>query len=119
MDHSVIMFFLLYPSCVGGFPIMSPLDLIYRGHPDPVTSELYWLKWLCSRGITIAKFIMIWITQRNGLCRIRNFKMLIQDPLALNWERAQQAVNIIKETLEAALSAKSKNSDIKKIANHL
>lgn len=76
---------------------MSPLELIYRGHPDPVTSELYWLKWLCLEGIALAKYIMIWITLRNGVCKTVNYKMLIQDPLALNWARPQQAINIIKD----------------------
>lgn len=65
---------------------MSPLDLIYRGHPDPVTSELVWLKWVRSKGSIIAKKICMWITSRCRVARDVNFKMLIQDPLALNWE---------------------------------
>lgn len=84
MDNTLIMFMLVFPSCLGGFPIMCPLELIYRGHPDPVTSELFWLKWLCQQGSSIAKLIMMWVTKRKGICPTRNYKMLVQDPLALN-----------------------------------
>lgn len=43
--------------------------------------------------------------------------MIIQDPLALNWERPQQAINITKETLEQALTGSAANKDIKLLMN--
>jgi len=45
MDNDFITFLLMLPSTFGGLPIMCPLELLYRGHPDPVTSELVWIKW--------------------------------------------------------------------------
>lgn len=72
---------------------MSPLDLLYRGHPNLVMLELEWLKWVRSQGSVIAGKICMWITSRVGVSEEINFKMLIQDPLALNWERPQQAIN--------------------------
>lgn len=113
MSHEFLLFCMLLPSSVGGLPIMSPLELVHRGHPDPVTSELVWLKHLGDRGCVTAKVIMIWITKRQGIHNKKNYKMLNQDTLALNWSRPQQAVNIIKETLESTLSEKAPNKDIK------
>lgn len=57
MDSEFIMFLLVLPNHFSGLPIMSPLDLLYRGHPDPVTSELVWLKWVRSKGSVIARKI--------------------------------------------------------------
>lgn len=113
MSHEFLMFCLLFPSSFGGLPIMSPLELIYRGHPDPVTSELVWLKHLGSRGCSTAKVIMAWVTKRQGIHTGRNYKMLIQDSLALNWGRPQQAANILKDTLESTISDKAINKDIR------
>lgn len=105
MSPDFLSFLLLLPSNFGGLPIMSPLKLLYRGHPDPLTSELVWMKYLDSLKFSKhTRCIMIWITLRRGIANQINYKLLVQDPLSINWARPQQAVNILKETLENALS---------------
>lgn len=113
IDNDFILFLLLMPSTLNGLPIMCPLDLLYRGHPDPVTGELMWLKWLASEGVLTVQKILYWVTSIVGISTTRNFTMLIQDPLALNVKRPQQATNVIKNTLESALELKAINKDIK------
>lgn len=52
-------------------------------------------------------------SSRCGVADKIKFKMLVQDPLALNWARPQQAINIMKDTVEKALADSAENKDIK------
>lgn len=115
MDNNFITFLLLLPSSFSGLPIMCPLELLYRGLPDPVTSELVWLKWLSTERIPMAQKIIRWISSRLGINPECNYKMLIQDPLAINWIRPQQAINLLKNTLGSALERRAVKVDIKKL----
>jgi len=114
MDNNFIRFLLILPSSFSGLPIMCPLELLYRGLPDPVTLELVWLKWLSTERIPMAQKIIRWISSRLGINPKFNYKMLIQDPLAINRIRPQQAINLLKNTLESALERRAVNVDIKK-----
>jgi len=107
MDNDFISFLLMLPSSFSGLPIMCPLELLYRGHPEPLTTELVWIKWLASNDVIEAQKIIRWITSRLWKNPEVNSKMIIQDPTAINVLRPQQAVNILKTTLEQALEAKA------------
>ncbi|KAF5201617.1 Rna-directed rna polymerase l, partial [Thalictrum thalictroides] len=115
VDNDFISFLLMLPSSFSGLPIMCPLELLYCGHPDPSTAELVWVKWLTSCEILEAQKIIRWITSRLWKNADINSKMIIQDPTAINVIRPQQAVNLLRTTLEQALEAKAINHDIKKL----
>lgn len=65
LDEHLKLVFLLLPRECGGLPTISYLTLQFRGHPDSVTHNLYWLK-LLSPKIPVAKRILdnhLWALQ--------------------------------------------------------
>ncbi|QXV86525.1 RNA-dependent RNA polymerase [Arlivirus sp. virus] len=111
-DVHFLLFLNMYPKDYGGYPVMCVFDYLYRGHPDPITSWLTWLKY-ASKYNGMALRIMQWIISCNGISSKIDYKMIIQDPVSLNWARPVNGVNVIKNSLEATLRDVTKNEQIR------
>lgn len=60
ISNNFLIFLQIIPKDYGGFPVMCFFDYIYRGHPDPVTSWLTWLKF-ASKHHPLPLLIIQWI----------------------------------------------------------
>ncbi|AJG39115.1 RNA-dependent RNA polymerase [Sanxia water strider virus 4] len=106
-EHEVIILMTI-PKDMGGLPITNFLDYKYRGHPDPLTSQLLWLRML-TREIPTVKYIKEWIISGSGLSSNIDYQLLIQDPLAINWRRPLAATNVIKREMSENLKSLCRN----------
>lgn len=111
IDHTFLIFLNIFPKDYGGFPVMCFLDYIYRGHPDPITSWLCWFRYNIPINGLILR-IVEWIISLHGIKDTCDYKMIIQDPVSLNWNRPINGVNIIKNSLETTLREVNKNNQI-------
>nr|WPV62272.1 MAG: RNA-dependent RNA polymerase [Jingmen rodent lispivirus 1] len=114
LDDKLLLFLNLFPKDYGGYPIMCFLDYLYRGHPDPITSHLTFLK-LVQDEEMIAKQIIKWIISCANISEKIDYKMIIQDPVSLNFKRPTNGANVMKNTLESTLKSVTKNTSIKKL----
>ncbi|UHK03027.1 MAG: RNA-dependent RNA polymerase [Guiyang lispivirus 1] len=114
LDSELLLFFNILSKDFGGYPIMPFTEYLYRGHPDPLTGYLFWLKQL-GEDYAICSDLMKWILSLKGVNPKKDFKMLIQDPTSLNWIKSENGVNVIKLKMENTLSNNTKNKEIKSL----
>lgn len=100
----------LPPEC-GGFPIMPFPAMLYRGHPDPVSLGLFWLRALSKRFVE-AKRILDLYTSGYFLSETIDPVQLIQDPQSLNFEVPIKSFNKLKHLLDNNLRRITKNKII-------
>ncbi|QWY81613.1 MAG: RNA-dependent RNA polymerase [Arlivirus sp. XZN142933] len=115
-DDFLILVFLISKD-FGGLPIMPLTDLLYRGHPDCLTSYLSWLKSI-SDEVPMAKKIMNWIVCSNRLSKSDSLLPLIMDPTSINWVNEYIDQSRPKTLLEDSVRSKVVNRDIKMLLNH-
>ncbi|QPL15300.1 RNA-dependent RNA polymerase [Hemipteran arli-related virus OKIAV95] len=115
LDYNLKMFFAIFPKECGGLPIQSFINYLFRGHPDPISADLLWLKEL-QDNIPIASLILDFITSGLLLDDSRqDYLMLIQDPHSVNFKKSVQSSNLIKHMLLSALNNETKNKHLKKM----
>lgn len=106
------LFLLVLPKDFGGYQTINYLEFLFRGHPDPLTSQLLWLK-QCSKYIDIAKDIQVYICSEKDIKKTVDFQMLVQDPLSINWVVEGSTSNTMKRVLVDSLQSITKNKVIR------
>jgi hypothetical protein len=104
---------------VGGYSVISFPDFLYRGHPDPLTSYLVWVKFLASTNSQF-KRICEWIVSGEHFKTETNLAdclRLIQDPASLNFVNAPGHAAYIRDLLERKVAEIVQNKEIKKVYN--
>lgn len=118
LTDEFLLFITILSKDFGGYPIMPFTEYLYRGHPDPVTSYLVWLKHL-ARSIPIAEKLWKWIFSMEGRSINKfDYSAIIQDPVCLNFKKPVNGVNVIKNYLESALRRVNKNKELSILMAH-
>lgn len=104
MQQKAVMLFMrklisILPSCLGGFPILSWVDYIFRGHPDPVTSALTGLQALAPHMPEARTILRYFDDEANVKSSTRELTGLIMDPTQLNLPVKSKVSGIIKRGL--------------------
>lgn len=84
-DDNFTLFTMSVPHALGGYPVMTPVDYLARGHSDPVTSGLVSLRILSNRYPIIGKFLNM-LSKSCPFKHTQDYKFLIADPTAINWD---------------------------------
>lgn len=117
-DKDIELDKLFFTGCVllgkdfGGFPIMSFTDMMYRGHPDGLTSYLAWIN-LIKDYIPVASRIIEYISSLRELKPAKDLLPLIMDPTCINWYNEAGTRTEGKRLLEDFLNESVNNKDIK------
>ncbi|UHK03042.1 MAG: RNA-dependent RNA polymerase [Guiyang lispivirus 2] len=106
-----IRFCCLFPRALGGFPVSTLLSYLYRGHPDPVTEGLCFIK-ILSHEIELYANALQYLVQQPIFKNTIDLTMLLQDPTAINWPNPILASNIIKNLLMDTVRENTKNKDV-------
>jgi hypothetical protein len=82
----IVTFIALHlPKEYGGFPVIPFTEMIYRGHPDPVTSGLEWMKSVASYNPEINNVLKRIQSGRGFNTKVDKLRMY-QDPTCLNFK---------------------------------
>ncbi|UHM27656.1 MAG: RNA-dependent RNA polymerase [Fushun ischnura senegalensis lispivirus 1] len=112
MNLELISFLLCFPKDFGGYPTLSPLNIMYRGHPDPVVNDVEWLMELINQYQWPARALQ-WAYSGQGFSPSCNNLLLIQDPTSLNFNLPSSPITLTRKMLEDTVSSFSRNNDIK------
>lgn len=117
MNDDIYYWFVLLGKDFGGLPIMPFNDLLFRGHPDGLTSYLSWIDGL-SHNIKQAKQVKDFILSKTYLKRADNLMNVIMDPTSINWNNDMGFRNKCKDILENQLNNVTRNKDIRILMRH-
>lgn len=104
----MLRFCCLYPRALGGYPNSNFLSYFYRGHPDPVTGALSFIKILAQED-DLFKKLLNWLETFPNMKKTQDLTMFVQDPPSNNWDNPVLPTNILKNLLSSCVSAMAKN----------
>ncbi|QNM37835.1 RNA dependent RNA polymerase [Frankliniella occidentalis associated mononegavirales virus 1] len=116
-NENTLFLMTLMPTDFGGYPVMPFTDFMYRGHPDPLTSHLVWLKEVAAEDPT-AKRILGWVASLEGMkeeITTEDQLRLIQDPLCLNFSNPVSYTSYVRNLLESRVREVVKNEELQKV----
>ncbi|APG78697.1 RNA-dependent RNA polymerase [Hubei odonate virus 10] len=118
LDLPFFIFLFSFPKDFGGYPSLNPFGMIYRGHPDPVTNDIEWLK-VIRKSVPWVDELLKWAFSGEGFSQKTNYSLLIQDPVSLNFQLPSSPITITRKLLENTVNAFSQNRDIQKLLSFL
>lgn len=87
---------LIFPRCLGGYPVINIFDLLFKGFPDPVSVALSHLKLITIYGSPSLQRTACQILDV-PLNSSKNFAYLFEDPVSLNLLHPSSPSDTIKK----------------------
>lgn len=113
-DDNLLQLVLTLPHALGGYPVMSPIDYIARGHSDPVTTGILALKYLAKVFPCLAR-ILTFLIETEPFSKRIDYKFIIADPTAINWDVPQPPTVLIKRIIQDEFETICSNQQINKL----
>ncbi|QEQ50497.1 RNA-dependent RNA polymerase [Amsterdam virus] len=117
IDDCFLQFILVLAHALGGYPVMNPVDYIARGHSDPVTTGLLALRYLGNIFPHISRIISF-LQVRKPFAESVDFKYIISDPTAINWDIPKPPTMMMKEIIQSEFSSICQNKQINYLFHH-
>ncbi len=110
-DNNFVAFTLSLPHALGGYPILTPLDYMFRGHSDPCTGAICALR-ILAKANPIYAGMLNYADSGDYFNTRRDYEMLILDPVALNWKVPEQSTQLLKRAIYDQFSSLCRNREI-------
>nr|WPV62296.1 MAG: RNA-dependent RNA polymerase [Usmuvirus newyorkense] len=115
-DDNFLQLVMTLPHALGGYPVMSPVDYMARGHSDPVTAGLISMRILAQYFPTISK-LLSYLTSEPPFSKRIDFKYLILDPTAINWDLPTPPTTLMKDIVSSEFTSVCQNRQMNLLFN--
>uniref|UniRef100_A0A5S6QJ35 RdRp catalytic domain-containing protein n=1 Tax=Trichuris muris TaxID=70415 RepID=A0A5S6QJ35_TRIMR len=99
------------PHALGGYPVLSLLDFLYPGHPDPCTAGICALK-ILARHVPMYNQVLHYLNSGQAFAPGQDYEALILDPVAINWNILSQVTTILRQAVESQFASLCRNKQL-------